>query len=188
VQTSALKFYILLLFTPLLLLCLLVLVMRIVASFRRSVSSQVIVLACAVFGNIPFGVMAYILYLGRVPSKEEMITGTIFFLLTYNALAYSTFHIFNMSDTARRIKILNMIKASGTLRVSDLRSSYGSGEMLANRIERLLSSGQIRKSGSGYVLNSHFLYYAARTINLWAKVLRLPTMKSIHIKKSGSPP
>jgi len=157
--------------------------MRIIAISRREVSSQVVVVLCAVAGNIPLGALVWFFYLRGLSSTVSIITGIIYFLLTYNALAYSTFHIFNMSDTARRIKILGVIKTSGKVKVSGLRLSYDAGEMLANRIDRLIGLGQIRKSGDRYILNSHLLYYAAKSINFWGSVLGLASMKSLYMKK-----
>ncbi len=172
--------------TPLVLACVLALVMRVVSSLRMTAPPQVIVLACALAGNVPFGIGAYLLYPGGASSSGSALSYWIFFLITYNALAYSFFHVFNMSDTARRIKILSEIRAAGSLRTSELRSSYSSEEMLENRIERLLYSGQIKRSGSGYVLGSRLLYYAAKAVDLWGRVLGLAPMKSIYRNRKES--
>jgi len=90
---------------------------------RRRISNQVVVFLCVVIGNLPMGVLAWLVYLRRVSTAGEFVTGIIYFLLTYNALAYSFFHIFNMSDTARRIKILNDINTAGKIKISGLSSS-----------------------------------------------------------------
>jgi hypothetical protein len=179
-QVSLRGFLVLLAATPLVLAFALAVVMRVATFLRITAPPQVIVLACGIAGNVPFGIGAYLLYPGGASSPGGALSYWIFFFLTYNALAYSFFHVFNMSDTARRIKILSEIRAAGSLRTSSLRSSYSSEEMLANRIERLLSSGQIRRSGSGYVLGSRLLYYAAKAVDLWGRVLGLAPMKSIY--------
>jgi len=184
VGVPLLNFLILLAATPILLAVMLAVVTRIFTISRRGLSSQVVVIICAMLGNVPMGAAAWFFYFGRVSSAEEFVTGIIYFLLTYNALAYSFFHIFNMSDTARRIKILNEINAAGgKLKISGLSASYSSGEMLTNRIKRLLDSRQIVRQGDRYVLNSPLLYYAAKAVNLWGRVLGLASMKSLYMKK-----
>jgi len=55
--------------------------------------------------------------------------------------------------------------------------------MLSNRIERLLEARQIRKDAQGYVLSSHILYYTARVINIWGRLLGFASMRSIYHKK-----
>ncbi len=157
-------------------------VMRLFALSGRAISAQVIVLACALLGNVPFGALVWFVYLRRVSTLSEFIAGIIYTFVVYNALAYSCFHVFNMSDTARRIKILNEINGFGEVKISGLRSSYSSEEMLGNRIDRLLDSRQIRRSGNEYILNSQLLYYTAKALNFWGRVLGLASMKSLYMK------
>ncbi len=187
-RASFLIFLLLLAATPVLLASALAVLMRLPLARLRRMPGQVTVVSCALFGNIPFGIAAYALYLQRLSSTEEFISGIIYFLLVYNAIAYSFFHVFNMSETARRIKILSEIRTAGSLEVGDLRSCYSNREMLSNRIERLLASGQIQKKGTKFVLVSPLLYYAAKAVSLWGRVLGLPSMGSIYIKKGGPSP
>lgn len=175
---SPFNFLIVLAGAPALLICLLAVVARIFRISQRGIPSQVIVLLCALLGNIPIGALAWFFYLQTLTSGYDIITGIIYFLITYNAIAYSFFHIFNMSDTARRIKILNEIKTCGKVKVSELSSSYNAREMLSNRIARLLDSRQIGKSGDGYVLNSNLLYYAAKQLISGAGYSGLPLWKA----------
>lgn len=179
-EVSPLKLLILLVATPVFFFALLAVVMRLLALSVRAISSQVVVLACALLGNLPFGALVWFVYLRKVSTTEELIAGIIYTLLIYNALAYSCFHVFNMSDTARRIKILNEIHGLGKVKISELKSSYSAAGMLANRIDRLLDSRQISRSGNGYVLNSHLLYDMARVLNLWGRILGLSSMKSLY--------
>jgi len=179
------RFLLLLAATPLGLVLIIAALMRLPVKALRGAPGQVTVASCALLGNIPFGAAAYVLYLHGLSSTLGLISGIIYFLLTYNGLAYSFFHVYNMSETARRIKILSEIRAMGRLGTGELRSSYGAGEMLSNRLERLLVAGQIRESGGGYVLVSPLLYYAARAVNLWGRVLGLASMKGIYMKEGG---
>jgi len=184
VGTPLLNFLILLVATPILLAVMLAFVMRIFTISGRGLSSQVVVIICAMLGNVPMGTAAWFLYLQKVTTAHEFVTGIIYFLLTYNALAYSFFHIFNMSETARRIKILNEINTTGgKMKISGLSISYSSGEMLTNRLTRLLDSRQVVRTGDRYALNSRLLYFAAKVVNLWGRILGLASMKSLYMKK-----
>ncbi len=181
-------FLLLLTLTPLVLASALAVIMRLPMVRKRRIPGQVMVVSCALLGNIPFGGAAYVIYLQRLSSTEEFISGIIYFLLVYNAIAYSFFHVFNMSETARRIKILSEIRAAGSLEVEGLRSCYSNREMLSNRIERLLASGQIEKEDTRYVLASPLLYYAARAVSLWGRLLGLPSMEGVYMRKGGPSP
>lgn len=65
-------------------------------------------------------------------------------------MAHVYFHWFNMSETARRIRILMMLDESATPR----RLNYSSDEMIEKRIQRLLKLGLAgKKEGNLFLKN-----------------------------------
>lgn len=152
-------------------------------SSRHKISGQVIVIACLILGYIPVGAAAWHVYLKGLLATRDLVAGIIYFLIIYSSLAYCYFHVFNMSETARRIRILNEIYKARGLKISELKSFYNANAMLSNRLERLISLRQIRMSGEKYVIGSHLLYYTARVINLWGRVLGLDSIKTVYTRK-----
>ena len=168
------KFLILLACTPLLIFVLQMVATRICVRYRLDISSQIVVIICVVIGHIPMGVVIWVLYLRHLTTFVELLWAGIYSLVVYNAFAYSYFHIFNMSDTARRIRILHEIRISKQLRASDIASLYSANDMLNSRLERLLSMKQIKRCGDRYLLNRRLLYYAARIVASWGSLLAFP--------------
>ncbi len=129
----------------------------------------------ALAGHIPMGAIVWAVYLKELPDVPgELVLTAIYGLFVYEALAYSYFHLFNMSETARRIRILLEIYASGKLTASGIASAYGASDMLDTRIERLLSTRQVRWQGGRLFLDGRLLYHAARVIVWWGRVLGFP--------------
>jgi len=65
-------------------------------------------------------------------------------MIIYFSLGYCYFHFINLGITARRIRILRELHASGEgLSLNELLEKYNAGDMIDRRVERLLNSGQI---------------------------------------------
>ena len=64
--------------------------------------------------------------------------------LIYIALSYCYFHFINLCLTARRIRLVRDLFASGNgLTLNEIQKNYNASEMLKKRTRRLLNSGQI---------------------------------------------
>jgi len=178
-----LKFLLLLASTPLLILILQIISVRIAVLLRLEISNQFLVILCLFIGHIPMGIAGWFVYLSQLTAASyELTWAVIYGLLVYNALAYSYFHIFNMSETARRIRILYEIYNAKQLKISDIESSYSVDDMLLNRLERLLSMRQIKLFHDRYLLDSRLLYYTARIVAWWGCVLGFPVPQAVYNK------
>jgi hypothetical protein len=150
---------------------------RVNARMGRGVSEQVIALGCAIVGNVPMTIAIWAVVLRQLTTVPgELMWAGIYSLLVYNSLAYSYFHVFNMGETSRRIRVLSEIYASKQLKVSEISSVYGANDILDLRLERLLSMNQIKRSGDRYLLDNKLLYYAARMVEAWGHLLGLPSL------------
>jgi hypothetical protein len=87
---------------------------------------------------------------------------------------YTYFHWFNMSETARRIRILVRYVALGI--GPDGGEEYSSEVIFQNRLRRLTETGTIQKVGDRYSVNRGPLLYATRVILFW-RALYYPAMK-----------
>lgn len=66
---------------------------------------------------------------------DENTLCLIYFLLIFNLYIYSYFHLFNMSETAQRIKILSLILDN---KISNLNLDYNIDTIVYNRLSRLI--------------------------------------------------
>ena len=74
----------------------------------------------------------------------------IFALGSYLFFGYVYFHFFNMSETARRVRILLEGSRAPTIRASELNRSYTGRGMITVRLKRLVSLGEIREERGKY--------------------------------------
>jgi hypothetical protein len=103
-----------------------------------------------------------------IPEKPvEAIYGVV----VYACVAYSYFHLFNMSETARRIRILSEIYRAGSLNAAQLSSLYDGAAVLGMRLDRLLATRQLARRADRFVNVGRGFYVAARLIRAWRLVL-----------------
>lgn len=166
---------ILLALTPLGMLALHAAVGRMLKLIVPGIQPQLTVVICAGVGIFPMATGLWYFYLSELSGMTlELLFGAVYAVIIYSALAYVYFHLFNMSETARRIKILSLLYRDGATEKGRFGSGYGAGAMLEARLERLRSTGQIREADGRYVLDGKTLYLAARAVAIWAWVLGMP--------------
>ncbi len=93
-----------------------------------------------------------------------------FAFIVFNGIAYSYFHFFNMSETARRIRMLIQIQRDGgEILRENLIETYTPENMVQARLARLTQMRQISRSDDGrYRVTSRFLLTVAYAME-WAK-------------------
>ena len=146
---------------------------RFFSFLKKPVSRQLVAIGCVLTGNLPL--LGILLLSPRAESwlDSRALTKVFYFLIVYNALGYSYFHLFNMSETARRIRILCEIDEFGALDFTELAGRYGGREMIAVRLERLVAMGQLVRQGDKYLSKNSWLYYSALVVVEWKRLLRL---------------
>lgn len=143
----------------------------------RSSNQAAALFACAA-AALPVAGALWAAHLGFL-SGGELLVGVSYAVLVYGLLAYSYFHVFNMGETARRVRMLVELTEHGAIRTEDLRSFYNTEIMLERRIERLISLGQLKADGERLILSSKRLYFAASVMSLWCTVLGLAPLKGL---------
>lgn len=69
----------------------------------------------------------------------------LYSFLVFTSGCYTYFHFVNMSQTARRIRIVNEIfKHPEGMTLKDIERNYSFEEQVDRRIDRMISSGQIK--------------------------------------------
>ena len=173
-NTAIVKILIMLVVSPILILALHAVVSRYFTRYKPAVSRQIVCAICILIGHIP---MAMSLWYFVMIDVQEALPTILYSLVVYNAIGYSYFHIFNMSETARRIRLLYELYLAGQLKSSDISSSYNPQDILLVRIDRLISMGQIKQADNRYMLDGYFLYYVAKVVVFWANLIKSPMMK-----------
>lgn len=180
------RLIIILLLTPFFIASIHALLSRVLGLLCSALSTHSVVLLAITLGHIPVFLLIWFFALTAFDESGSLITALVYSIVVYEAIAYTYFHLFNMSETARRIKILLEIYRSNGLKVSGLSASYSSEEMLENRLKRLLAMRQVRFTGGRYFLNSKILYFAAVVISAWGRILGLPSPLGVYKKRDKS--
>lgn len=122
--------------------------------------------------NIP--VLAGVLMVARVDGYQvaEIAPMLAFSAVVYNGIGYAYFHVFNMSETARRVRILLFLLTQPGMQVSSIQGGYSPRAMMTTRIERLEKMGQIVRGADGHLhVSNRMLLTAARLIGIWRAIL-----------------
>ncbi|EDN71531.1 membrane protein [Beggiatoa sp. PS] len=139
---------------------------------NSSRSPQNSLLAIILVGNIPLlfgtlviGAIQYVLVL-------EFISLFIYVLIVYNGILYAYFHLFNMSETARRIQILLHIREYGGLSKQQLIELYSPQNMVEVRLNRLQKMRVICSNQEGnYRTCNSIMVMTARLFQVIRKLL-----------------
>jgi hypothetical protein len=110
-----------------------------------------------------------------VPSGTDFAWSVVWSLMFFNFFAYAYFHVFNLSETGRRIRLLLQLLDSGErfTPVSALaEKGYDGRYMVEQRLERLTQMGQIKRIGAPvpaddcYRLSSRTMWRIGRFVHL----------------------
>ena len=151
--------------SPLTLLLFHALLVRIMAWCKPEIGNQTVILIAILLFNLPL-IGSACAIMGRD------LVGQLYVILTANCFAYCYFHLFNMSETARRIKVLVGIHSSKVKTLGDLAGYYDTGNALELRLSRLEKISQLKRLKNGnYAIQNALLYYVAFLIPLFRRLL-----------------
>ncbi len=162
--------------TPLALFAAHVLLSRCQGRRQRMHAPQVLLVRLVLAFDI--AVFAGTLAITRIEARDAAHTMymLVFAFVVFNGIAYAYFHFFNMSETARRIRVLLQIRRAGPsgLRVQELERQYSQKDMIEARLDRLVRMNQLSLAPDGrYRVTGKTLLWAGRIMGLWRRfVLR----------------
>src|SRR6266496_3420678 len=140
------KILILVVLSPFALLLFHALLVRITVSIGAKMSNQAVAVMAVGLFNVPLIGVAWAI-VGFNP------VGLLYIILTVNCIGYSYFTLFNMSETARRIKVLLGIRSGKVKKLGDLTQYYSTEQALEVRLIRLEKISQIKRLENGnYVI------------------------------------
>lgn len=133
-------------------------------------SGQTLLLKCGALINF-FLILSYIVV---SHDSQDWLWGLVYLFIIFNGLLYIYFHFYNMSETARRIRLLILIHTGhGAIDMDSVNSNYDVTNMVQLRLQRLQAMGQISQSGGKYFAIGRLLIIGASALNLWRKLLRI---------------
>ncbi|HSL47958.1 MAG TPA: hypothetical protein VK878_02740 [Candidatus Deferrimicrobiaceae bacterium] len=134
---------------------------------------QLVALAAALAGALPTVLLIETLAIPGPPALLRMPLAAMYVAVVYACIAYSYFHLFNMSETARRIRILRELHGAGSLTAEEISRLYSGADVLETRFDRLLATGQLQVRAGRFVAAGRLLYMAACLVRAWRLVLGL---------------
>lgn len=143
---------------------------RLNSRIKLAASGQILLIKNGALINI-FLILTYV---GMTYENQECVWGLAYILIIFNGLTYMYFHFYNMSETARRIRLLVLIHTNSEVaNVDSLNSSYDVTSMVSLRLQRLQAMGQISQSEGKYFIKARLLLIGALALNFWRKLLRI---------------
>lgn len=155
-----------------------------IARILRGVPNQIGAVVAILTSLVPACALAWAAAFGSlsVPAPERFAAWA-YFLLAYSCIGYSYFHVFNMSETARRIRILHEFYKAGTLTREQILPLYGAQSVIGVRLERLADTGQLKLEGGRYRLNGRLLYRAALFLQFWRALLGFVPFEQVTLNE-----
>ena len=95
--------------------------------------------------------------------------------VVYGAFALLYIDVVNIAETSLHMHLLLELAWSGATPVADLLERYSADRMIAARLERLTSLGQVRVAGGRCYVGNRSTLYLAGAVDAWRVVLGLPT-------------
>ena len=151
--------------------CWIFLVHMALSRMLRGRSRQKVAALAAALGALPTGALLEVNARRAAGTLSGHLIDIAYAALVFGGLAYAYFHLFNLGETARRIRILREIYSVGALRTDDLADAYGRDELVTVRLARLVETGQVVVRDGRYVLAGGLLYAAARVVQSWRALL-----------------
>lgn len=140
----------------------------------RLQSPQVMLVRLVLAVNIPALAGAWLIARSEVRDTAQTMYMLVFTFLVFNGITYAYFHIFNMSETARRIRMLLQIRRAGPagLRIQELERQYSQKDMIEARLDRLVRMNQLLQMPDGrYRVAGNTLLWAGRIMSLWRRLI-----------------
>ena len=141
---------------------------------------QVLLVRLALLFNLAVLAGAWLIARFEARDAAQTMYMLIFAFLVFNGIAYAYFHFFNMSETARRIRMLLQIRRASpaVLRIQELERQYSQKDMIEARLDRLVRMNQLWLAPDGrYHIAENTLLWAGRIMGLWRRLVLRRVLK-----------
>ncbi len=106
-------------------------------------------------------------YVAQLPSLPILknIPSVFINIVSYSALGYCYFHFVNLGETARRIRLLRELSESNAgLSMDEILQRYNAKEIIENRLNRLLKSGQVIHKDNRYYIGKPVMLFMSKMV------------------------
>lgn len=138
---------------------------------RGSRPPQSVAVKALLLAYVPMGALLW--YFSLQTMQDGLLYAAVFCAFVYSSIAYTYFHFFNMSETARRIRILFEIHSAGSLPGVKITELYSTEGIVQMRLKRLVETNQLKLTDGMYSVDNRVLYAAAQFIAFWRRLLGL---------------
>lgn len=140
----------------------------------RAQAPQILLIQLILFFNIV--VLAGAGLIAQLEARDigQIVCMLVFAFIVFNGVAYAYFHFFNMSETARRIRMLLQVQQSGPtgLRVDELERQYSQTDMIESRLDRLVHLNQLLLApDKHYHVVGSTLLWAGGVMRAWRRLI-----------------
>ena len=137
---------------------------------KKQGSQQKLVMRLCLVTSFASGALA--LWLFRAAPVGDIALSSLYVFLISGLFGYCYFHLYNMSETARRIRILVGIYCAhhGLTPVKSSDAQYDSKTIIANRLSRLEQAGSIVRQGDRYLARAGVMLAAAKFFSFCRKL------------------
>lgn len=156
----------------------------ILARLNRSRPAQAIALLAVALSLLVVCTLFYAV-VWRSLALGERSAVLLYCCIVFFCLAMFYFHLFNTSETARRIKLLYEIHKAGMLSESAITRLYSVDDVVRLRLKRLVETNQLEFREGYYMLKGKLLYRAAFIVLFWQLLLRMPSVQPAQ-RRSGA--
>lgn len=167
-MTSAIRMVLILFLAPAIILSIHAILARLSNASRQGTA-----LKASLFGFAPIALLSWRFVFPLDSAGSSAGAVVCYIVIVYLCMAYCYFHLFNMSETARRIRILYEIHRSGSLTAQSMSDLYRSSNIVTLRLKRLVELKQLRLENGFYFIAGRTLYAASLIIVAWRSLLRL---------------
>jgi hypothetical protein len=111
------------------------------------------------------------------------LCGFGYLAIVYGAVSVLYVDVVNIAETSLHMHLLLELAWGGGVRMADLADRYSPERMIAARLERLVSIGQIRIVDGRCTIANRSALRLAGAIDVWRKVLGLPTSPPWYVQE-----
>lgn len=142
---------------------------------RRATAHTSAATALAIWLVVVLGLVSYLVAPFAARDPLATVCAGAYVLLVYGALAVLYLDVVNIAETSLHMHLLLEIAWSRRPSLEGLMARYSADRMIAARLDRLTAMGQVRQAEGRYHLADRSTLRLAACIDLWRKVLGLPT-------------
>ncbi len=116
------------------------------------------------------------------------LCGLAYLSLVYAALSVLYVDVVNIAETSLHMHLLLELAWGGGAPTADLLDRYSPDRMVAARLERLVSIGQVRIDDGRCTIANRSALYLAAAIDFWRRLLGLPTSPPKYMSEQDAIP